>query len=47
MECRRCHRPVACRGIACDKFFEQGIMGNVLLELNIGVLKPEISIVAY
>ena len=31
----------------CDKFLEQEITGDVLLELDVGVLKSEIGIVAY
>ena len=33
--------------IVCDKFLEQEITGDVLLELDVGVLKSEIGIVAY
>ena len=34
----------ACGGIARDKTFEQGIIGDILLGLDVGVLKPKISI---
>jgi SAM domain (Sterile alpha motif) len=33
--------------MVCDKFIEQEITGDVLLELDVGVLKSEIGIVAY
>ena len=33
--------------MVCDKFIEQEITGDVLLELDVGVLKSEIGILAY